>query len=255
MTAAQRSPMPRRNVTTGSFRRSAWLRIFPSGSPKAAGGTPTPVRNSGDSRYTLRRVEESPIPVKSLNSQVPPNFTEWASFLPRGVVRDRVAVNVAALRRVEVVAEREVDRVQVEDLRTAGPDAIAVDVAVAQGRRVPVPPVHVGEAEIVHQRRAQDAGEADQLLVDVVLVRHEVGRRHGNAERAAVGVAVVRVAPEQRVLVAEPDSPRVRSPGCRRKAPAPACRTGDRRQVRLHDVHARPDWCVRSCRRNESGPS
>ncbi len=92
---------------------------------------------------------------------------------------------------------------------------LRVDVALARRRRVPVPPVHVREAELVDQRRAEDAGDANQLLIDVVVVRDEVRRRHRRAERSAVGVAVVRIAPEQRVLVADAEVRPVRSPDCR----------------------------------------
>ncbi len=126
-------------------------------------------------------------------------FHLMAVLLPGQVVRNRIAVEIAPLRRVEVVAEREVHRVQVEDFRTVRADAIAVGVAAARRGLVPVPPVHVRETEVVHQRAAQDARDPDELLVDVVLVRDEIRRRDGRAERAAVRVAVVRITREQRV--------------------------------------------------------
>ena len=141
-----------------------------------------------------RRIEEAPVPDRVNVLVGPAELHLMGALLPRGVVGDREPVDVPALRRVEVVAEGEVHRVQVGNLGAAEPDAVAGDrIPGTCRRRVPVPPVHVREAQIVDQGAAQDAGDAEDLLVHVILVRDEVRRRHRDAEGAAVRVAVVRV--------------------------------------------------------------
>ena len=155
-------------------------------------------------------------------------FDLMAVFLPRQVVRNRIAVEIAPLRRVEVVAQREVHRIQVEDFRTVRADAIAVGVATARRGRIPVPPVHMRETEVVHQRAAQDARDPDELLVDIVLVRDEIRRRDGRAERPAVRVAVVRIPREERMLGVEAIVGAAAQLSSRDREPSPGCRMPQR---------------------------
>src|SRR5262249_58002991 len=89
------------------------------------------------------------------------------------------------------------------DLRPARADAEAVEVAAARGGNVPVLPILIRESKIIHHSGVDDAGHAQEILVDPILVRHVVRGERGNGggERPAVSVSVMRVAHEERVLV------------------------------------------------------
>src|SRR5215468_1666303 len=116
--------------------------------------------------------------------------------LQRQVIRYRESPEIAALRRVEVVPQGKIDRVEIEDLRPARADAEAVDVAVAWRRDVPVLPILIREPKIIHHSGIDDAGHAQEILDDPVLVRDMVRGECGNAGRewAAVSVPVMRIA-------------------------------------------------------------
>ena len=73
------------------------------------------------------------------------------ALLPGHRVDERVAVQVAALRRVRRIADRDVGPVDVE-LREAEADAVAARGLV--GEQVPVPPVGEVEAEVVQRASA-----------------------------------------------------------------------------------------------------
>src|SRR5215468_11488677 len=113
--------------------------------------------------------------------------------LQRQVIRYRESPEIAALRRVEVVPQGKIDRVEIEDLRPARADAEAVDVAVAWRRDVPVLPILIRESKVIHHSGADDAGHAQEILVDPILVRDVVRWERGSAggEWPTVSVPVV----------------------------------------------------------------
>src|SRR5262245_19624854 len=157
---------------------------------------------------------------------------------PAQVICDREAAQVAALRRVEVVTQREIDRVEVKHLRPSEAEAIAINITLTGGWDIPVLPVVIREAEIIDHSFVYNTGDVHQVLVNPVLVRDEIGWRHRYAERPAVGISDMRITDEHRLLVIEAvihsaaDLPaHIRRRGDRSKP-------RDRPQVGLYDIDA-----------------
>src|SRR5439155_19423280 len=72
------------------------------------------------------RIEESPVADGVDVLELAAELHLVRALLPGHVVRDRNAVQVAPLWRIEIVPELEIHGVEVEDLRSAGADAVRV---------------------------------------------------------------------------------------------------------------------------------
>src|SRR5262249_23898959 len=184
------------------------------------------------------RIEKPPVPGSIEMLPLTAKLNSMASMLQRYVVRHREPAQVAPLRRIEVIAEREIHRVQIKDFR---PGCTYTDLRPAgtRGWDVAVLPVLEGELEVVYQSGTQHARHAEQVLVYPVLVGNKIRRWDRDAEGTAVGVAVVGVADERGVLVIHPvvHSPTEGFPSIRRRSNrTEAC---NRREVRRDHVDAR----------------
>src|SRR5262249_34289804 len=122
------------------------------------------------------------------------------AFRPAHDVVKREAAQVAALGRVEGVADGDVRAVDV-DLRES--EAHTVRAGRVIGEEVAILPVGEVETEIVDYRSAfsKRRGHAEHALIRKILVLHPVRRKPWCALRAEAFVLVVRVAQKRVVPV------------------------------------------------------
>jgi hypothetical protein len=116
-------------------------------------------------------------------------------------VHERVAIQIATLRRIRGVAHRDVRAVDVE-LREPQPDAVAARRFVR--KEIAVSPVREVDAEVVQERRPQNRREAEQHLLRPVHIAQPVRGQRRAPARPEPAVLVVGEAQKPGVVVAGP---------------------------------------------------
>src|SRR5215467_1311861 len=91
------------------------------------------------------------------------NLNPMGARFPCQAIRNRITPMIAALRRVEIIAEHRVDGADEEDLRSA-----LAGASVACRGAVAILPIPIREAQVIHYGRTQNAGHTEQVLIDPV---------------------------------------------------------------------------------------